>query len=332
MEEYMSHKKSAARVSRQVATFAAVLLTALAVGAPVAARQAKGPNAVQEDSGRLRGTSELALPTEARGNWMREYVQLRVAEQNLRNGNDTLTEAELKSLFQTKIVGGTVATASDNPFQVALLNRSVANNFNAQFCGGTLVKANVIVTAAHCSDFVTASQVQVLTGTRRLDGTGVRRNVTRIAIHPNWNPNTFDYDVAVWTLSSSTSGIPFASLASADPAVGTNLLVTGWGALSEGGSFPIDLRKVTVPLVSTTNCNDSNSYNGQITARMICAGFDAGGRDSCQGDSGGPLARGSVLTGIVSWGDGCARPNKHGVYTRVSNASVRSFIVTQAGL
>jgi trypsin len=329
MEEHMSHKKSA---SRQVATFAAVLLTALAVGAPVAARQAKGPNAVPEDSGRLHGPSELALPTEARGNWMREYVQLRVAEQNLRTNDDTLTEAELKSLFQTKIVGGTVATASDNPFQVALLNRSVANNFDAQFCGGTLVKANVIVTAAHCSDFVTASQVQVLTGTRNLDGTGVRRNVTRIAIHPSWNPGTFDYDVAVWTLSSSTTGIPFASLATADPAVGTNLLVTGWGALSEGGSFPINLRKVTVPLVSTANCNDANSYNGQITTRMICAGFDAGGRDSCQGDSGGPLARGSVLTGIVSWGDGCARPNKHGVYTRVSNSSVRSFIVTQAGL
>ncbi len=325
----MSHKKSA---SRQIATFAAVLLTALAVGAPVAARQAKGPNAAQEDSGRLNGQSAYALSTEARGNWMREYVQLRIAERNVGGSSDTLTEAELKSLFQTKIVGGTVATASDNPFQVALLNRSIANNFNAQFCGGTLVKANVIVTAAHCSDFVTASQVQVLTGTRRLDGTGVRRNVTRIAIHPNWNPNTFDYDVAVWTLSSSTSGIPFASLASADPAVGTSLLVTGWGTLTEGGSKPVDLRKVTVPLVSTTNCNDSNSYNGQITARMICAGFDAGGRDSCQGDSGGPLARGSILTGIVSWGEGCARANKHGVYTRVSNSSVRSFIVTQAGL
>ncbi|MBL8263182.1 MAG: serine protease [Xanthomonadaceae bacterium] len=276
-----------------------------------------------------------AMAQQVRGNWMRDYVQIRVAAKNFDAGATTPAQIDRllsRPVFNARIVGGTVAGAADNPFQVALLNKSVANNFDAQFCGGTLVKANVVVTAAHCSDFVTAGQVQVLTGTRNLDGTGVRRNVTRIAIHPSWNSGTFDYDVAVWTLSSSTSGIPFASLASADPAVGTNLLVTGWGALSEGGSFPINLRKVTVPLASRTNCNDTNSYNGQITARMLCAGFDAGGKDSCQGDSGGPLARGSVLTGIVSWGTGCARRNKFGIYTRVSNSSVRNFIVSQAGL
>ena len=133
-------------------------------------------------------------------------------------------------------------------------------------------------------------------------------------------------------LTRSTSGIPFASLASADPPVGANQLITGWGALTEGGSFPINLRKATVPIVSRANCNDRNSYRNSITERMICAGFDAGGVDSCQGDSGGPMAQGSTLTGIVSWGTGCARANKFGVYTRVSNASVRNFIITQAGL
>jgi secreted trypsin-like serine protease len=276
-----------------------------------------------------------AMAQQVKGNWMRDYVQVRVAAKNFEAGAttpDRIDRLLSRPVFNGRIVGGSVAGAADNPFQVALLNKSVANNFDAQFCGGTLVKPNVVVTAAHCSDFVTAGQVQVLTGTRNLDGTGVRRNVTRIAIHPSWNAGTFDYDVAVWTLSSSASGIPLASLASADPAVGTNLLVTGWGALTEGGSFPINLRKVSVPLANRTNCNDANSYNGDITARMLCAGLDAGGKDSCQGDSGGPLARGSVLTGIVSWGDGCARRNKFGVYTRVSNASVRNFIVNQGGL
>lgn len=270
-----------------------------------------------------------------KGNWMREYVQLRVAEKNLEYANVTMTAEEIDRIISPRIVGGSVAGAADNRFQVALLTKSVANNFNAQFCGGTLVKANMVVTAAHCSDFVTAGQVQVLTGTRNLDGTGVRRNVTRIAIHTGWNPSTFDNDVAVWQLSTSATGIPLATLATTDGTVGANLLVTGWGALTEGGSFPINLRKVSVPLFNRTDCNDANSYNGDITARMLCAGRTSGGIDSCQGDSGGPLTRGTgntILTGIVSWGIGCARPNLPGVYTRVSNTSIRNFIIAQAGL
>ena len=325
----MNNTKSVPNRFRKRTAIVLALLSAVAISAPVAARQGVGPKPATEDRGSL---SQARPPVEARGNWMHEYVQLRLATQNLKYAIGPMSQYEMQQTITPKIVGCTVAGANDNPFQVGLLTKSVADNFNAQFCGGTLVKANVIVTAAHCSDFVTAGQVQVLTGTRNLDGTGTRRDVVSIAIHPNWNPNTFDYDVAVWTLSSSTSGIPFASLASADPPVGTGLLVTGWGALTEGGSFPINLRKATVPLVSATNCNDRNSYRGSITARMICAGFDNGGVDSCQGDSGGPLTQGSVLTGIVSWGNGCARRNKFGVYSRVSNASIRNFIVTQAGL
>lgn len=302
---------SARRVSARIALAAA----AMALGFAAA------PAAASDDTARMERDSGK--------NWMREYVRLRVEERNL---NALPPGATLDDGMVTpKIVGGSVAGASDNPFQVALLTKSVANNFNAQFCGGTLYKANYVVTAAHCSDFVTAGQVQVLTGTRNLDGTGVRRNVTRITIHPSWNPGTFNNDVAVWQLSTSATGIPLASLATSDGAVGSSLLATGWGALSEGGSFPINLRKVTLPLADRTNCNDANSYNGQITSNMLCAGRDSGGIDTCQGDSGGPLARGSVLTGITSWGDGCARANKFGVYTRISQAGIRNFITGIAG-
>ncbi|NOT86673.1 MAG: serine protease [Lysobacter sp.] len=273
-----------------------------------------------------------AMAQEPAKNWMREYVQLRVMERNLESMPADFTRSDIDQILTPSIVGGTVAGAADNPFQVALLTKNVANNFNAQFCGGTLYKANYVITAAHCSDFVTAAQVQVLTGTRNLDGTGVRRNVTRIVIHPSWNSGTFNNDVAVWQLSTSATGIPLASLATTDGTVGTNMLATGWGALTEGGSFPINLRKVSLPLVDRTNCNDANSYNGQITTSMLCAGRDSGGIDTCQGDSGGPLTRGSVLTGIVSWGTGCARPNKFGIYTRVSQATIRNFITGVAGL
>ena len=109
--------------------------------------------------------------------------------------------------------------------------------------------------------------------------------------------------------------------------VGANFLATGWGALREGESFLIYFRKVEVPLVEKANCNDAISYKKAITENMLCAGFDAGGRDSCQGDSGGPVTRGTgntVLAGIISWGTGCARANRLGVYTRVSR--VRDLI------
>lgn len=282
----------------------------------------------------LAAIASPALARQPEANWMREYVRLRVQERNLNALPANATAAQADALFTPMIVGGTVASASDNPFQVALLNKRVSNNFDAQFCGGTLYKARYVVTAAHCSDFTSARRVQVLTGTRRLDGSGVRRDVRRISIHPNWNPNTFDSDVAVWELSTSATGIPLASLATEDGPVGADLLATGWGALLEGGSFPIDLRRVLLPLADRTNCNDANSYNGQISSNMLCAGRDSGGIDTCQGDSGGPLTRGAgnaVLTGITSWGNGCARPNFFGVYTRVSQPSIRNFITGIAG-
>lgn len=258
-------------------------------------------------------------------NWMDEYVTLRTH----RVTSTAVSSSKAKLSFEPLIVGGVPAKAADHPFQVGLLTKSDPNNFNAQFCGGTLINSLTVVTAAHCSDFVTSSQVQVLVGTRKLDGSGRRVNVSRITVHPNWNPQTFDTDVAVWRLSAPVSITKYASLASADGAVGDLLLTTGWGALAAGGSFPIDLHKVDVPLVSRANCNDQNSYNGAITSSMLCAGRDSGGKDSCQGDSGGPLTRGAnntVLTGITSWGSGCAAANLHGVYTRVSNPVIRNFI------
>ncbi|KAF6122233.1 transmembrane serine protease 7 [Phyllostomus discolor] len=82
------------------------------------------------------------------------------------------------------------------------------------------------------------------------------------------------------------------------------------------------LQQAEVELIDQTICV---STYGIITSRMLCAGVMSGKRDACRGDSGGPLScrRKSdgkwILTGIVSWGHGCGRPNFPGVYTRVSN-------------
>ena len=98
---------------------------------------------------------------------------------------------------------------------------------------------------------------------------------------------------------------------------GTMCTVTGWGTTSEGGSLARVLQKVDVPIVSWENC--ALAYVGNIIADfMLCAGPDQGGKDACQGDSGGPLMCGNQLSGVVSWGYGCAEPGYPGVYTQTS--------------
>ncbi|KAF7660497.1 hypothetical protein LDENG_00281480 [Lucifuga dentata] len=96
--------------------------------------------------------------------------------------------------------------------------------------------------------------------------------------------------------------------------------VSGWGfTSSSGGQLPSSLRTVKLPIISTKKCNSSQSFNGNITANMICAGYSTGGKDACQGDSGGPLICEGRIYGLVSWGRGCADARYPGVYTAVSN-------------
>ncbi|RXM96084.1 Transmembrane protease serine 5 [Acipenser ruthenus] len=86
--------------------------------------------------------------------------------------------------------------------------------------------------------------------------------------------------------------------------------------------IPDTLKEAAIPLISTKKCNSSCMYEGEITPRMLCAGYPEGKIDACQGDSGGPLVCQDEniwrLVGVVSWGTGCAEPNHPGVYTKVA--------------
>lgn len=240
-----------------------------------------------------------------------------------------------------KIIGGTPVQAGERTYQVGLLHADTADNFQAQFCGGTLINDNWVVTAAHCTEGETAATIQVLTGTNKLNGSGTRHAVASISVHPRYCGSRcgFDYDVAVLRLATpAEKGLDHAALITpsqedryASP--GDDAVTTGWGSLddSDNPPFPITLQKVTLPLVARTACNAKKSYDGTITSRMVCAGFAKGGKDSCQGDSGGPLvvSAGSkwILAGITSFGYGCARPDLYGVYSRV--AVLRTWILAQ---
>ncbi|XP_072281054.1 trypsin-like [Pyxicephalus adspersus] len=115
-----------------------------------------------------------------------------------------------------------------------------------------------------------------------------------------------------------TSAVQPIALPSGCARAGTSCQISGWGnTLSSGSNYPDLLQCLKAPILSDADC--SNSYPGMITANMICVGYLNGGKDSCQGDSGGPVECGGELQGIVSWGYGCALPDRPGVYTRVCN-------------
>lgn len=259
--------------------------------------------------------------------WRRDHVrQVEIAALERVLGKDFVAQLRMRP----HVVGGVKAPPGRWPFQVALLDSSVANNANAQFCGGALIDKLFVVTAGHCVFGSRAAEIDVLTGSQSLATGGTRRHVASITLHPRYNDNTLDFDIAVIKLKTAATGIAVSHLISqgqeaALAPVGRSTFVLGWGSTkAAGGGYPKDLYQVGVPIVSRTDCNDANSYDGEITARMICAGFKNGGKDSCDGDSGGPmivkdsLGRWRTQAGVVSWGDGCAQPNLYGVYSRVA--------------
>jgi secreted trypsin-like serine protease len=231
----------------------------------------------------------------------------------------TLLGAPSAAAAPQPIVGGTTTTTTAYPFMMQITDAS-----QNQFCGGTLVAANKVVTAAHCMAGESTSSIRVVGGRTYLNGTnGTVSKVSKIWINPDYTDATNGDDVAVLTLSTSMSYTPASYVASTDTGVyatGATARIIGWGTTSENGSSSNQLRTATVPIVSNTSC--ASSYGSEFVASdMVCAGYTSGGVDTCQGDSGGPLLIGGVLAGITSWGEGCAEAGYPGVYTRLTTFS-----------
>ena len=249
---------------------------------------------------------------------------------------------------EPRIVGGTTAEAGDYPWQVAVLKKQGTSLFF--ICGGTLIADKRVVTAAHCTSG-SAGSLKVLVGTQRLSTGGSVLDVSSYADHPSYSSSTDRFDAAVLELATSgvAAGGQTLSLigeeGSGDDALwapGKLLAISGWGATSEGGSVTDQLREAQVPRVADSTCGQSDFYGSAFDpATMVCAGPAAGGVDTCQGDSGGPLAASTQdplpvsqndpsqwrLAGITSWGQGCARAKKPGVYTRVAAPAIRNWIL-----
>lgn len=215
---------------------------------------------------------------------------------------------------QPSIVGGVEAVRGEFPFMVSLQH-------GGHFCGGSLIKKNWVLTAAHCIEaYPTGNKIVVgLHDQNDMRGTETFQ-ATKVLLHPSRNADTYDYDFALVQLSGDSRFEPIGLNASELEGEAMDFVVSGWGETGRGASS--SLQKVTVLSVGKQAC--AEAYPNAITDSMICAGYKDGGKDSCQGDSGGPLFLRkdgkSILVGVVSWGEGCAKPNKYGVYGKVSAA------------
>lgn len=226
----------------------------------------------------------------------------------------------------TRIIGGTKASWQNNKWQVAIVHANDPDNRRAQFCGGSIIAPGWVLTAAHCIDkSFEPSSYAVLAGTDNLLQGGQRSSVTEYIVHEGWrlpeNKSLYDHDIALLRIAPSPSPIGTAiSLVAANTVLDNfEVLVTGWGVTEYRPTGTEYLQQISLPSVTEKVCNSDVAYDGRVTANMFCAG--AYKKDSCQGDSGGPasaMVQGQRRQiGIVSWGEGCGKRNKYGVYTRL---------------
>lgn len=240
---------------------------------------------------------------------------------------------ETVDLFQPDIVGGREADPGEWPHQVAILDPALGDNLDAQYCGGTLIDPEWVLTAAHCVEGagangeLNAAEILVGLGMHDLEaGDGKRVAVAQVVMHPDYYESGYETgDLALVRLaepavaSALVKPIGLVEQA-ADAAIQPGRLawVTGWGMVDDG-SYASVLHEVDVPMVAEAACRPDP--DAQLTGESLCAG--ALGKDSCYGDSGGPLVVGVAgawrLAGLVSTGttDVCGGEGNFTLYTSV---------------
>lgn len=244
------------------------------------------------------------------------------------------------------IIGGWEIGIDEAPWQVALLGPafSGATQFDRQFCGGSVLNENWIITAAHCVSDISNSpdQVSIFAGSADLDvpvGTN-EYEVAEIIMHPLYSGGY--HDIALIELAEPMTllegqiekiNLPITLNGATWPASGVDVFVSGWGEQSGygEGNYPYWLLATSLKVLSGPSTDKCGSYKSGEWNRFyeVCVGVTSGLSDTCSGDSGGPYevwanadgiaGNEPTLMGVTSWGNGCASIKYPGFATRVSS-------------
>ncbi|XP_028028728.1 serine protease lint [Bombyx mandarina] len=233
-----------------------------------------------------------------------------------------------------RIVGGKNAHFGDWPWQVLVREATWLGLFVKNKCGGVLITSRFVTTAAHCQPGFLASLVAVF-GENDISGDKepkipVTRNVRRVIVHRQYDPATFENDLAILELETpikfDSHIVPICLPPDDADFTGRVATVTGWGRIKYGGGIPAVLQEVQVPVIENSACQEmfhTAGHDKVIKSSFLCAGYANGQKDSCEGDSGGPLVLQRddgrwQLVGTVSHGIKCAAPFLPGVYMRTT--------------